>query len=100
MPSIDPERNPKYCVPISVVNNQKVDNVHDSIDEYMGSALSQDWRSKCCRRGCKIKGAQVLMCSTIDCEKTIHETCYQYVTRSNKDMPLLTWYYCVHEEVP
>ena len=43
----------------------------------------------CCRRGCRIQGAQVLMCAAEGCGKVIHDACYRWVVNRNKDMDLL-----------
>ena len=43
----------------------------------------------CCRRGCRIQGAQVLMCAAEGCGKVIHEAYCRWVVNRNKDMDFL-----------
>ena len=96
MPSIDPSlREEEYnstdpYLNLQLNNNtiRKVDlyvRIQQGIDEAVGSTVE----AKCCRRGCKVKGAQLRMCSGIDFSKFIHTMCYHYVENCNKNMPLL-----------
>ena len=95
MPSIDPSlREEEYNAADPYLNLQPNNNpirkedlyahIQQGIDEAVCSAAAP----KCNRRGFKVKGAQLVMCSAIDCTKVIHPMCY-HVENSNKNVELL-----------
>ena len=96
MPSIDPsfreeEDNSTYPYPNLELNNNPIlkEDLYAHIQQGIDEAVISEVEAKCCRRGCKVKGAQLLMCSGIDCSKFIHTMCYQYVANCNKNIPFL-----------